>query len=68
MSLGANRQTGAWRLTSGSFRDGLLYLSNFYCLPGRAGGSLFVLAQLDLYKTPTRLRALKLTTRPPAAR
>ncbi len=28
-----------WRLTSGSLRDGLLYLSNSYCLPGRAGGS-----------------------------
>ena len=43
MSRGANKQTGAWRLTSGSFRDGLLYLSNFYGLPARAGGSLFVL-------------------------
>src|SRR5215469_16672117 len=29
----------AWRLTFGSLRDGLRYLSNFYCLPGRAGGS-----------------------------
>ena len=28
-----------WRLTFRSFRDGLRYLSNFYCLPGRAGGS-----------------------------
>src|SRR5208337_2289060 len=28
-----------WLLTSRSFRDGLRYLSNFYCLPGRAGGS-----------------------------
>jgi 5-methylcytosine-specific restriction enzyme subunit McrC len=28
-----------WRLTLRSFRDGLRYLSNFYCLPGRAGGS-----------------------------
>jgi len=43
MSRGANKQTGAWRLTSGSFRDGLLYLSNFYGLPARARGSLFVL-------------------------
>jgi len=43
MSRGANKQTGAWRLTSGTFRDGLLYLSNFYCLPGRTGESLFVL-------------------------
>ena len=28
-----------WRLTIWSFRDGLPDLSNFYCLPGRAGGS-----------------------------
>src|SRR5689334_8074215 len=35
----------AWRLTSGSFRDGLRYLSNFYCLPGRAGGLPFLLEQ-----------------------
>ena len=28
-----------WRLTFGSLRDGFRYLSNFYCLPGRAGGS-----------------------------
>ena len=28
-----------WRLTLRSFRDGLPDLSNFYCHPGRAGGS-----------------------------
>src|SRR5271166_6018342 len=32
-----------WRLTLGSLREGLLDLSNSYCLPGRAGGSPFVL-------------------------
>jgi hypothetical protein len=35
----------AWRLTLRSFRDGLRYLSNFYCLPGRAGGSPNELAE-----------------------
>ncbi len=29
----------AWRLTSRSFLDGLQQMSNYYCLPGRAGGS-----------------------------
>jgi hypothetical protein len=41
----ANSLSCAWRLTSGSLRDGLRYLSNFYSLPGRAGGLPFVLDQ-----------------------
>src|SRR5271165_756946 len=39
-----------WRLTLGSLRDGLLDLSNSYCLPGRAGGSPFVLDE-KLFRT-----------------
>ena len=34
-----NSLSCAWRLTIGSFAEGLQYMSNFYyCLPGRAGG------------------------------
>ncbi|MGD1082794.1 MAG: hypothetical protein ABR881_31145, partial [Candidatus Sulfotelmatobacter sp.] len=47
----------AWRLTFGSFRDGLLYLSNFYCLPGRAGGSPFVLVGLTDLSARLNIRA-----------
>ena len=36
-----------WRLTLRSFRDGLRYLSNFYCLPGGAGGSPNGLAAVE---------------------
>lgn len=31
-----------WRLTAWSFRDGLPFTSNFYCLPGTAGGSPYL--------------------------
>jgi len=43
----ANSLSCAWRLTSGSLRDGLRSLSNFYCLPGTAGGLPFVLGAVS---------------------
>jgi hypothetical protein len=50
ISLIANSLSCAWRLTSGSLREGLRYLSNFYRL-GRARGLPFVLEDF-MYRQP----------------
>ena len=50
----ANSLSCAWRLTLGSLRDGLRYLSNFYCLPpAEPGGLPLLLVDLLRRRGPT---------------